>query len=152
MVRRAGTGLPGRIVEAVMKTPRRLLLIPLTALVLAACGPGGGAGTPSASGVPTPTPIGSPVASLDEAARVVIASDPRFAGVTKLDPNLIGASAWWVGEVVDGGFSITITIGWGDCPAGCLNRHEWQYRVTPDASLTLVSETWDALPAGSLPG
>ena len=130
---------------------RPALLLPLAALLLAACGPGGGAGNESPSPQPTPTPIGSAVANLDEAAAIVIASDPRFSGVMKYDPNLIGASAWWEGEATANGFAIKITIGWGDCPAGCIHRHVWSYSVTPDGHATLDSETGDPLPTGSLP-
>lgn len=134
-------------------THRLTILSGLTiALLLAACGPGGGGTqTPSPSAQPTPTPIASPIATVDEAAHVVIASDPRFAGVTKLDPNLIGASAWWEGSAIQGGSEIKITIGWGDCPAGCINRHVWKFNVAADGALTLVEESGDPLPAGSLP-
>ncbi|SRR6266545_4433353 len=135
---------------------RSALLLPLAAFLLAACGPGGGSGSesptpsssPTPSGGPTPTPIGSPVASVDEAAAVVIASDARFSGVTKYDPNLIGANAWWEGEATTDGFAIKITIGWGDCPAGCIYRHVWNYTVTPGGDLTLVSESGDPLGSG----
>jgi len=120
--------------------------------LLAACGSGReGTQTPSPSAQPTPTPIASPIATVDEAAHVAIASDPRFAGVTKLDPNLIGASAWWEGRAIENGFEIKITIGWGDCPAGCINRHVWTFDVAADGTLTLVDESGDPLPAGSLP-
>jgi hypothetical protein len=134
-------------------THRVTILSGLTiTLLLAACGPGrGGTQTPSPSAQPSPTPIASPIATLDEAARVAIASDPRFAGVTKLDPNLIGASAWWEGGATENGFEIKITIGWGDCPAGCINRHVWTFNVAADGTLTLVDESGDPLPAGSLP-
>ena len=135
-----------------MKTTSHLALLPIALLFVIACSPGGGSGTPQPSNAPTPTPIGSPVATLEEAARIVIASDPRFSGVTKLDPNLIGASAWWEGRAIEGGFEVTITLGWGDCPAGCINKHVWQYDVTPDGSLSLVSESGDPFPPGSLPG
>ncbi len=129
-----------------------LVLAITTVAFLAACSPGGGASpTPEPTPKPTPTPIAQPVATLEEAAQVVLASDPRFAGVTKLDPNLIGASAWWEGRAVDGGFEIVVTIGWGDCPAGCINKHRWTYGVAGDASLTLVAEEGEPLPAGGVP-
>ena len=130
-----------------------LPLVVLAAAALGACSPGSSP-SPTAEPTlkPTPTPIGEPIATIDEAARLVIASDPRFAGVTKLDPNLIGASAWWEGQRLEmGDYELTITIGWGDCPAGCINKHQWLFRVTPDAVITLVSETGDPLPAGTLP-
>ena len=128
-----------------------IVVLPALALIVAACSQAGGSGSPPASSSPTPTPVGSGVASLDEAAAIVIASDSRFNGVTKLDPNLIGANAWWEGEPTATGYAIRITIGWGDCPAGCINRHVWSYSVTPDGAVTLDSETGDPLPPGSLP-
>lgn len=138
-----------------------LVVLPALALVVAACSsgsppesgspPGPSASTPPASIAPSPTPIGGPVAGLDEAAAIVIASDPQFSGVTKLDPDMIGASRWWEGEPTATGFSIQITIGWGDCPSGCIERHVWSFSVTPDGAVTLDSETGDPLPAGSLP-
>ena len=132
---------------------RPALLLPVAILLVAACGPGGGSGTPppSESPAPTPTPIGSAVGSVDEAAAIVIGSDPRFTGITELDPELIGASAWWEGVATADGFAISITIGWGDCPAGCIYRHVWHFSVTPDGNATLDSETGDPLPPGSMP-
>jgi hypothetical protein len=97
-----------------------------------------------------PTAIGSPVATLEEAARLVIASDPRFATVTRLDPNVIGASAWWEGRALQDGFQIMVTIGWGDCPAGCISHHQWTFHVASDGTLTLVSESGDPLPPGTV--
>jgi len=96
------------------RSDRPVILAGLTfAVLLAACGSGrGGTQTPSPSAQPTPTPIASPIATVEEAAHVAIVSDPRFAGVTKVDPNLIGASAWWEGRAIENGFEIKITIGW----------------------------------------
>ncbi len=106
----------------------------------------------SALAAPTPTPIAVDVATPEDAAALVIALDPRFAGTIKLTPDLIGASQWWESEpLLGGGFRIALTIGWGDCPAGCINRHTWTHRVTADGQVTLESETGDALPAGTLP-
>jgi hypothetical protein len=119
------------------------------AMPTASPGPTTGSPVPTASLWPSPTPIGSPVATLEEAAAVVIASDPRFAGVTRRDPNVVGASAWWEGRALTDGFQVMITIGWGDCPAGCINRHVWTFHVAADGTLTLLSESGDPLPAGS---
>jgi hypothetical protein len=125
------------------------LILGLVATSLAACGAGA---APPPTPRPTPTPIVVHVATPEEAAALVIASDPRFAGTIKLSPDIIGASRWWeAAALADGGFQIMLTIGWGDCPSGCIDRHSWVYRVTADGLVTLESETGDPMPAGSLP-
>jgi hypothetical protein len=78
----------------------------------------------------------------------VIASDPRFAGTIELTPDIIGASRWWTAEPLPGGgYRIELTIGWGDCPAGCIDRHVWTYEVTPEGAVELVGETGDPVPS-----
>lgn len=78
----------------------------------------------------------------------MIASDPRFAGIGPLDPNLIGLAAWYEVEPTTAGFRVTIRIGWGDCQAGCIDQHIWTYDVSVDGTITLVSETGPTLPPG----
>lgn len=121
-------------------------------ILLAACASASGVSpTPTAPG-PAPTPVGAVVESPEDAAALVIAADPRFAGTVRLDPGMIGASRWWEAEpLAGGGYRITVTIGWGDCPAGCINRHTWAFDVTADGQVTLIEEAGDPLPAGSLP-
>ncbi|MEO6714598.1 MAG: hypothetical protein ABIM89_14350 [Mycobacteriales bacterium] len=86
-----------------------------------------------------------------EAAALVIASNPLFAGAVELSSDLIGASKWWVATPrAGGGFTIVMTVGWGDCPAGCINRHVWTYEGKADGALYLVTETGDPL-ASDLP-
>jgi hypothetical protein len=97
---------------------------------------------------PTPTPIIVTVTSPADAAAIVIASNPRFAGVTELKPDVIGASKWWKAEpLASGGYRVELTIGWGDCQAGCIERHVWTFDVDTSGGLTLVSETGDPLPS-----
>lgn len=137
------------------------LILGLVATSLAACGAGAAPSptpeptpTPGLTSTPrsTPTPIAVHVATPEEAAALVIASDPRFAGTIKLSPDIIGASRWWeAAALADGSFQIMLTIGWGDCPSGCIDRHSWVFRVTADGLVTLESETGDPMPAGSLP-
>ncbi len=128
-------------------------LVPLLLVALAACNaPGVPSPSPKPSSRPTPTPIVAPVAAPEDAAALVIATDPRFAGAIPLTPNLIGASKWWKAEpLAGGGYRIELTIGWGDCPAGCINRHVWTFDVDATGALTLVSESGDEVPA-DLPG
>jgi len=129
-----------------------LVLLAGLVLLLAACSSDSGVSpTPAVPG-PTPTPVRAAVESPEDAAALVIAADPRFAGTVRLSPDLIGASRWWEAESLDsGGYRIEVTIGWGDCPAGCINRHTWTFDVSAGGEVILVGEIGDPLPAGSLP-
>jgi hypothetical protein len=110
---------------------------------------------PSASSSPaTPTPSPSPsgqpgaaqVATPAQAAALVLASNPRFANVHSLTPGLIGASAWYEASLsMDGNYSVAVTLGSGDCQAGCINQHTWHYSVTPDGTVSLISDEGDAV-------
>jgi hypothetical protein len=149
--------------------PRSFVPILLLSLLAIACGtaPGGtGSPNPGASptptpppttgATPTPTPTSTPssptpspsfgptsVASVAQAAALVFASDPRWAQMVPLRPDLIGASMWYEAfEAVDG-FTVTITAGSGDCEAGCIDQHRWNYHVDYDATVTLAGEDGD---------
>ena len=76
----------------------------------------------------------------------MLASDVRFTGILRLDRNLIGQGSWWDAEAQPSGFRVQVEIGWGDCPAGCIDRHDWVFDVTADGTLTLVEETGEPLP------
>jgi hypothetical protein len=121
-----------------------LALAMLAAVWLAACAAAGSGG---ASGEPTPAPTASPISTLittpDAAVAQVIAANPPLAGISALDPDLIGQSAWYTVEPASGvgAFVVTVTIGWGDCPAGCIERHVQTYAVTPDGQVRTVAES-----------
>jgi hypothetical protein len=133
-----------------MPTPRtRLAPLAATLLLVAACGT---AASPSPSPAPTPRPTPTPIAATvttpADAAALVIATNPMFTGTMELRPDVIGASRWWTAEALDGGgYRIEVTIGWGDCPAGCIERHVWTYEVDPSGGVELVSETGDPVPS-----
>ncbi len=123
--------------------------------VLSACGGGGGSAptaAPATPVAPAPAPSSSSpaagrVPSPQDAAARIAASDQRFLDIGQQDPNLIGASAWWTAEpITDGGFRITYVVGWGDCQAGCINRHQWVFEVTADGTVTLVDESGEPVP------
>src|SRR4051812_24383054 len=140
---RAGHGVRSRRAEpgachdrrSAMKPPVRirpsfeaLLAFGLAAGLLGACAPSATPAPsvrpgPSASVAPAPTTISTPEA----AATVVLASDTRFAGIERADPNRIGQCCSYSATPAAGGFAVTVEIGWGDCPAGCINRHHWFY-------------------------
>ena len=105
------------------------------ALFLAAC-----TAAPGASGTP-------PDAAA--AAQLALAQQERFRGIGPFDPNLIGQAAWYKVAPAGDGWEVQIRIGWGDCPAGCINEHLWLYGVTHDGSVHLISEDGDALPGAT---
>jgi hypothetical protein len=109
------------------------------------------AATPVAAAVPANgTPVEPPIEGLAEAHAAVLASGAPFAGFTFLDSGLIGASAWWSAYEVEGGWSVVYTLGWGDCPAGCISNHDFVYLVD-----TLVSRSrpaWTPRSRRSSPG
>jgi hypothetical protein len=124
----------------------RPFVLGLVALVLVACG----ATTP---GGPTEEPSGSTMAidSPEAAARLVIGGEPRFEGIGPFDPELIGGCCWYEATAVEGGYQVIVNVGWGDCPAGCTNKHRWTYAVTPSGEMQLIGESGDPVPAGVFP-
>ena len=106
------------------------------------------ASSPAFSPGPSAT-ISLPITTPDAAASLVIASDPRFNGIAKQDPNMVGVCCFYQASARgDGSFEVAVQIGWGDCPAGCINRHDWLYIVTADGTVTLDRETGLAVPPG----
>jgi hypothetical protein len=146
-----------------MKIPTRPILAVLLA-VLAACSASAGAPVPEgpASAAPSAAPSlvrpssapasssstgGGPVTSQDEAAQRVIALDPHFTGLQPKNPDLIGACCFYEVTTTPDGYQVNIELGWGDCPAGCINRHRWSYSVARDGSTTLLSDTGEPVPS-----
>jgi hypothetical protein len=137
-----------------MKTLTRALLAILL-VILAACSSSAGASTPPGTTVgqpsaaaPSAPAAGGAVTTPDEAAQRVIALDPRFAGLQPKNPDLIGGCCFYEATATADGFQVLVELGWGDCPAGCINRHRWTYKVGPDGTTTLLSETGDPVPSG----
>ena len=151
-----------------MKILNRLLLAVVLA-GLAACSASAGAPVPGgpASAAPSSAPAsvqpssataassstdGGPVTSPDEAAQRVIALDPHFTGLQPKNPDLIGACCFYEATTTADGYQVNVELGWGDCPAGCINRHRWSYSVAPDGSTTLLSDTGEPVPSNFPPG
>ena len=138
-----------------MSLPPNLRSVLVVALLasLAACSSAAATPSPStapAASVPAPSAPTS-VGSAADAAAAVIAADPRFAGLRPFDPNAIGqCCSYRVAEGADG-WTVTIEVGWGDCPSGCINRHTWTFAVAPGGQVNQVGETGPAVPAGFLP-
>ena len=132
------------VVTATMTTRATVLLFLLLASV-AGC-----AGSPTD---PTPAPLPVPVTTPEAAVARVIASEPRLNGIAPRNPDAIGQASWY--EVAPasgvGAFVVTVRIGWGDCPAGCIDEHIWHYAVGPDGSVSVVSESGVAVPDDAWP-
>lgn len=87
------------------------------------------------------------MASLEDAAARAIATDPRFIGATQIQPGSIGLTKWWTGvALASGTFQLDVTIGWGDCPAGCISHHTWTFEVAADGTVTRKGESGDPAP------
>jgi hypothetical protein len=129
---------------------------------VAACGGSGATASGPLSGAPTatvrpsptpvaaepsPTPVTIVVGSPLDAATLVIATNPLFTGAAPRTEDAIGMSKWWVATPLsEGHFRIDVTVGWGDCMAGCIDRHVWSYEVWPDGTLELISEAGPEVP------
>jgi hypothetical protein len=141
------------VVRPMTRPPATALLLPILLLVVGACASGaataptGSLSAPSPSPSPSTSPAAVPPTTADEAAALVIASDPRFTGIGKKNPDLIGACCFYEATPTGGGsFAVTIEIGWGDCPAGCTDRHRWFYIVNQDGAIALQREEGDPAP------
>ena len=135
--------------HAKRRLPARAFAATFLIASLTACGAGSApTSTPAPTPQPTPTPVTVPVSTAADAAAIVIASDPRFAGTMEQKPDVIGASRWWTAAPLPGGgYRVELTIGWGDCPAGCIERHVWTFDVDATGGLKLVGETGDPVPS-----
>jgi hypothetical protein len=93
------------------------------------------------------------VTTEDDAIAAVIAHEPRLAGIQPRDPDMIGQSSWY--EVAPasgvGAFIVTIRVGWGDCPSGCIEEHSWTYAVLPDGTVNRQSDSGSAVPPDAWP-
>ena len=123
-----------------------LFTLATAAIIVVACS-GGAASTSS------PGPNASPVTIItpEEAAARVAAVEPGFAGIGPKDPNLIGGCCHWEAVQTADGFDVSFEVGWGDCQAGCIERHRWTYAVSLDGAVTLRTEDGPPVPSG-VPG
>lgn len=110
------------------------------AMVVAACGSGGGPATLEPTTITTAA----------DAAAAVTAHNPLFDGLEARNPDLIGQGSYWEAEARDAGdppasWTVTFVIGWGDCQAGCIDSHRWTYLVTKEGSPELTGEVGSPL-------
>lgn len=129
-----------------------IALVAVLALV-AACGGAASTAAPSSSPPASGAPIGGTVDTPEEALAAVIAKEPRFAGIGPYQADMIGQSAWYKVTPASGvgAFVVEIRLGWGDCPAGCIDEHSWLFAVLPDGTVNLQSETGSPVPPEAWP-
>ncbi len=66
----------------------------------------------------------------------------EIEGVRYAETNgLIGGSSDIRAEVLEGAIRLHYSRGWGDCPAGCIHRTTWTFRVHDNGSVTFVEKT-----------
>ena len=95
-----------------------------------------------------PAPSVTPITSA-EAVDLVLQQNPLFAATAQRDPEVIGQADWYEVHETAEGWQVEIRMGWGDCPAGCINEHRWTYAVSSTGDVDLVEESGDPLPAES---
>ena len=125
-----------------------LVVLAVLGAIVAACGAGPGMEGSTAS---------PGVTSGAAAAAAVAARSPLFDGIGPQDPDVIGASAWWTAAPLDAdtppsAWTVVFEVGWGDCQAGCIDRHTWTYLVERDGTVTYQEETGSPLPDDVLTG
>ena len=99
----------------------------------------------------TPVPGASaraPLSDADRAAAAVLATDPLFTNLQADNPDLIGQCCFYTVRQTADGWAVTVEIGWGDCPAGCIDKHRWTFTVDQAGAVTKTGETGPAVPSG----
>jgi hypothetical protein len=142
------------------RRPRLLLVASLMVALAAACTGTTASTSPSQTSAASPSgqastpasqPAGEPPSTPEEAAALVIEANQDFLGFEAKNPDTIGQCCWWEVTQSSDGYRVLVHAGWGDCPSGCINEHEWVYNVAPTGEVTLLEETGDPVPAGGIP-
>lgn len=73
----------------------------------------------------------------------------RIGGVKYADPGgFLGDGNDIEATLGDDFIELGYSVGSGDCPAGCINRHYWTFRVFESGRVTFRGESGDPLPSG----
>ena len=111
-----------------------------------------GASTPAtASSIVAPRiAVSPPIESGAEANAAVLALGTPFASFAPIESAMIGANETYEVKGSEGGdaaWIVIYTYGWGDCPAGCIDRHSWAFQVDSRTG----AATYDSQMGPSLP-
>lgn len=120
----------------------------LVALLLAACTAAGSAATSPPPGGASASPA---ITSASDAADRVLTEIGLWPGLKPFDPTLVGECCGYRVEQAADGWTVTIDVGWDDCPAGCINHHRWRYLVHADGTIVDQGQDGPPVPSG-LPG
>ena len=112
---------------------RGLSVALLVALLAAACG--GSAASSAVTGA-TPGPVGSGLGAVE----AIRERAPLFDTFGIQNPDMIGQASFFTAEPTNGGWRVVFETGWGDCPAGCIDRHTWSWDVAQGGTITFVGE------------
>ncbi|CAN5628065.1 hypothetical protein BH23CHL7_BH23CHL7_19410 [soil metagenome] len=104
---------------------------------------------PPPTDTPLPTPAPSPtqgteVVSVAQAVALVLDANAMFLGVAPARLDMLGQCCYYVATHNIDHYRVDVTLGWGDCPAGCINEHVWAYRVDLDGTIGLLDESGDS--------
>ena len=92
-----------------------------------------------------------PIDSAAEAHAAVLALGTPFAAFAPVESARIGADSTYEVKGSEGGDAVWIviyTFGWGDCQAGCIDRHSWAFQVDGRTGSSFYdSQMGAALPA-----
>jgi len=108
------------------------------------------AARPSADLTPVPGASASgPLSEADRAAAAVLATDPLFTNLQPYNAELIGQCCFYTVKQTADGWAVTVEIGWGDCPAGCIDKHRWTFTVDRAGAVTKAAESGPSVPPGA---
>ncbi len=130
--------------------PRLLFGLLASAAIAAGCA-SGAAPAPTAASSGGPAASGVSMDSAVAAVAAVLAANPRLGNLHPFDANAIGQCCGYRVTSTADGWIVTVEVGWGDCPAGCIDRHTWVYSVDHSGAVVLQRESGPQVPAG-LPG
>jgi hypothetical protein len=70
-----------------------------------------------------------------------------IAGIEAADANqFVGAGNDIEGTIEPGILRLAYSVGFGDCPAGCINRHYWFFEITEDGAARYRGTNGDPIP------
>ncbi len=135
--------------------PAGLLAAVALATLIAACGGSAQGGSPGASAAPSASSGAGGSGVVESGLAAVEAIRDRvslFDGFGIKKDDMIGQASWWTADPVGQDWRVVFETGWGDCQAGCIDRHRWTWMVKHDGTLVFGGEEGSALTEDILAG